>query len=859
MSRTTRRTFLKTSAVTAAAAALPHQTRGNQDSGAFLDGFDIARRHAIVRDIPTPNFFEGMLLGNGDVGVCVTVRPDALGLHLGKEDSWDIRVSEEHYREVLPFDRLLDLWRSAGEEAKRMGKQDMIHLENNIESLRRYNEKVVASYRKPWPRPWPCGTVWIHWDARMVRLARQTLDPSCGLLTVELDCDDLRGQVRRVNLSCFVLWTANHISISTDAEAPFLSVAYYPNREREALLPEPKLGAASQAGSATFSCYQHFPATAPTETEPHPPASPRDRYFRLDGWLAGEWFPEATAQRAFLRSARPQLFRLDLSILTPGKGAGIAPPAKDQDIPRDNRPVSVLRQETEQNWRQFWSRSAVSFEDKELERIWYHNQYFLACCLREGRVAPGLFGNWTSGKIGTAWHGDYHMNYNTQQVFWGVFSSNHPDQHLPYVELCENLLPMAEAFAKEKFGLPGAFFPHSAYPVPSLVVPYPALPWGYEVCETPWTVQSLWWHYLYTQDEAFLRRAYPLIRAATRFLVAYFKPGPDGRYHVVPTVSPENWGCTVDFRLNRDCIMDLALTEFILDAAAEAAKILGVDAEESGRWRELRSRLAPYPQASGPHGSVWLDVPGAPVEFVYNVPVTLAPVFPGEQVGLGLRAPMLELARRTARLVRLEGGNDLVYLPLILARLGMLDLNWFKKEVRYCLLPNGVCNDRVRQIGGRYSDQTDPDFMMRMGVWTENLSLPAVLNECMLQSYSGTIRLFPNGKGLGPARFADLRAIGAFLITAAWDGSKVTSLEILSEKGRTVRLARPWEGTAVQVKRKQDGAAIQVSQEEDSLIFATRPGEAYVVSPLPAAKASQSKPPRTPPSRSARNNLQLKE
>ena len=141
----------------------------------------------------------------------------------------------------------------------------------------------------------------------------------------------------------------------------------------------------------------------------------------------------------------------------------------------------------------------MELEDKELERWWYHNQYWLACCLRAGKIAPGLFGNWTSGKIGTAWHGDYHMNYNTQQVFWGVFSSNHPDQHLPYVELVENLLDMSQRYAREKFKLPGAYFPHSAYPVPSNSVPYPAPPWGYEICETPWVVQSLWWHYLYTR------------------------------------------------------------------------------------------------------------------------------------------------------------------------------------------------------------------------------------------------------------------------------------------------------------------------------------------------------------------------
>ena len=170
----------------------------------------------------------------------------------------------------------------------------------------------------------------------------------------------------------------------------------------------------------------------------------------------------------------------------------------------------------------------MELDDKELERLWYHNQYFLACCLRAGKLAPGLFGNWTSGKIGTAWHGDYHMNYNTQQVFWGVFSGNHVDQNLPYVDLVEKLLPIAQRYAQEKMEMPGAFFPHSAYPVPSQVVAYPAPPWGYEVCETPWTVQSLWWQYLYTLDQDFLRRVYPLLRAATDFIVAFVRRKPMG-------------------------------------------------------------------------------------------------------------------------------------------------------------------------------------------------------------------------------------------------------------------------------------------------------------------------------------------
>ena len=92
-----RREFLQAGAF---AAALPTLKVGTDQPE--LRGAEIASRHPMVRDLATPEFFEGMLLGNGDIGVCITVRPDALGLHIGKSDSWDIRVSEESYSHVLP-------------------------------------------------------------------------------------------------------------------------------------------------------------------------------------------------------------------------------------------------------------------------------------------------------------------------------------------------------------------------------------------------------------------------------------------------------------------------------------------------------------------------------------------------------------------------------------------------------------------------------------------------------------------------------------------------------------------------------------------------------------------------------------
>lgn len=182
--------------------------------------------------------------------------------------------------------------------------------------------------------------------------------------------------------------------------------------------------------------------------------------------------------------------------------------------------LAELQTRTEARWREYWSASAVRFDDATLERIWYHNQYFLACCLRKNKTAPGLFANWSSGEIGSAWRSDYHLDYNCQQVYLGVFSSNHVEMHQQYLELVENLLPMAEKSAREDFNLPGAFFPLSAYPVP---------PWGYQICVTPWAVQSLWSQYLYTQDKKYLGLVYPILRSATRFLAAYVHKEEDGR------------------------------------------------------------------------------------------------------------------------------------------------------------------------------------------------------------------------------------------------------------------------------------------------------------------------------------------
>jgi len=117
--------------------------------------------------------------------------------------------------------------------------------------------------------------------------------------------------------------------------------------------------------------------------------------------------------------------------------------------------------------------------------------------------------------------------------------------------------------------------------------------------------------------------------------------------------------------------------------------------------------------------------------------------------------------------------------------------------------------------------------MMRMGVWTENLSLPAVLNECLLQSHDGVLRVFPNTHNLGKAGFRDLRAAGAFLVSAVWDGRAVSALTLKSEKGAPARVFNPWGKRAVTVRVTPAGTAVPHTEHDGIVEFATSPGASY--------------------------------
>ena len=780
----------------------------SSDTLSSIDPLKQAAAHPITYDRPAIDFFEGALLGNGGLGAVVCTRPDAVVIYLGHNDVWDIRLAEDNKGKIGTFKEIYDKVAAIPDTMKNL---------TDAKWFSDYMNLMDDNYRKQYPRPFPCGSVVLWFDRREAELLGHRTLIDKGICEIDFL---VGGEIQRLELFTDMgLDRLRGRMLDENGEpttSPFIYATLISDPATPAELPRYESKHTDAAGAISFR--QILPKNELASRDEYK-ASPRDKAFITTLALSSTQknsgvtterentglgiIPAAQVEGALSIPVGPEDFYFCIQL---DHGMARELTLQDAALPAANADEYSRDSVSSQGiWRDYWSKSAVSLNDETLERTWYHNLYFLRCALRKGASCPGLFANWSYKNIGTAWHGDYHMNYNTQQPFWAAFSSNHVELHEPYVDMVERyLMPLSTAWARDYYKMRGAFFPHSAYPMQMSIMPYPVPTWGWEVFETPWTVQSLWWHYTYTQDKAFLKdHAFGVIKEAVVFLIDYMKrpdarseKWDDGLYHIVPSVPPELYGLRPGFDKNYDTIADLTLTRFVFKAYLEACDILGNRQTESDNITDVREILAhfpDYPTAESDRGTVFVSVAGEDPEVVYNVPASTMTVFPGEHHGLHSPKDEYDLALNTLENQQNEGGNELVFLNLQATRLGVLDLEKFKRQINYCLLPNGTCTDKVLQIHGRYTNNTPFDFMAPMGIWFENFSLPVVVNECLMQSYNGEIRLFPNWPDKD-AEFRSLRAVGAFLVSAKRNGSEVEWIEIVSEKGGELTLLNPWKG-----------------------------------------------------------------
>lgn len=453
-------------------------------------------------------------------------------------------------------------------------------------------------------------------------------------------------------------------------------------------------------------------------------------------------------------------------------------------------------------WRDFWSKSSVTLSDKLLETQWYADQYILACCCGHPDFPPGLFGNFIRTDD-VPWHGDYHLNYNFQAPFYGVFAANRPELSDGYEAPLLDFMPEGERNARDFLGCRGIYYPVGIGPkglntshAPSLEHDELFLGQKSDAAYGA-VIMILRWNA--TRDVGYAERVYPYLRGAAQFFEDY-AVFEDGRWqvrndaiHEVPFYwSGFEYGCEDDFSTDTNNLLTLGLLRMLLPAAADMADALGVDADSAQIWRSMCEKLSPFPTFRYKGREVFRYTERGR-DWNRGNTLCIQHIFPAGQVHLGSDTHLLQVARNTFsvedRSLDDNGANS--YLPAG-ARIGMREQTLtraLRRHIKKFRLPNGMFD----HAGG--------------GIEHNTMTMTTV-NEMLLQSVGGVVRLFPVWRS--DASFETLRADGAFLVSAKQSGGTISDVRIVSEKGGLLRMENPFPTAVVM---RGDGTQCEVCGE----------------------------------------------
>lgn len=453
-------------------------------------------------------------------------------------------------------------------------------------------------------------------------------------------------------------------------------------------------------------------------------------------------------------------------------------------------------------WRDFWSRSFIEIPDKTIEQCWYSSWYIMGSCSRAGKVAPGLWGNWLTVDD-PAWHGDFHLNYNFQAPFYGLYSSNHAETTLPFYDAMNQAIPLGRGIAEKK-GWRGIHLPVS-------IGPWGMCPegensdWGQRTNAIYSALNYLtYWHV--TRDEGWLKSTgYPYLREVALFWENYLK-FKDGRYvdendaihegHSPSDINP---------------IFALGALKTLFRDLPAVSGAAGMDADKRAKWRNIHDKLSPFPTQERGGKTVFRYTEKGTAWWNDNT-VGIQHIFPAGAIGLDSDPRLLEISRNMIDAMgRWRDYNGMS--------------SWYTACARVGYDPRKI----LAELRDMYDKHTLPNKLLNFGGGgIENVSPALAVTEMLMQSHEGVIRLFPCWPKDQDARFGTLRAAGAFLVSAELSGGVVAGVRIISEKGGDCTIANPWPGKGVHVIR--DGVTTEIPACE-RLTIQTKPSQRIVFCP----------------------------
>lgn len=419
-------------------------------------------------------------------------------------------------------------------------------------------------------------------------------------------------------------------------------------------------------------------------------------------------------------------------------------------------------------WHNYYARSYVRIPDKSLESLYWQTIYRFGCTSREGRCFVDTPGLWFQGK---SWP-YFTTDWNIQSAHWPVYTANRLEQGQELVNrLHDRRAELVKAVRPVEWQEDSAYL--------ALAVAWDMagtrdgdMRYYNLVGNLPWALHNAWWQYRYSMDDNMLReKIYPLLRRAINLYLHMITEQADGSLRLPPTYSPETgvWS---------DCNFDLALLKWGCHTLVKSARRLGIDDPLVPRWQEVAARLPDY--AADENGYRLGSDKTAPANHQHFS--NLLMIYPLHLVNIDQPGVADVMRRSFEHALGTAGPGQRqamvqAHVGPIGAVMGLGDESLVSlKRLQGDLYPNGL--------------------------WYESpciestLAAANIIQNMLLQSWSdpakdesGPIRIFPAmPSAWQDAEFHDLRAEGAFLVSANRNQGKTEWVKIKSLAGEPCRI-----------------------------------------------------------------------